>query len=149
LVVNNRGLNSIMSFVASLIIILLMGLFVQILEIGVTPEWYYAMSSAESSRECDVTLMNLMKTEAQGQNYNYAQAIVWDRPTATIEIDAYISTFFDNVEFKDGVCIGEENIDPNLLCCSHSIPDFYGRLIPVKLVFTFEAKELELEVLDE
>jgi hypothetical protein len=149
MVISRRGTNSTMSFLVALSIILLLGLSVNILDFGVEPEWHYKITSAESTRECNIALMNLMKAEVPNNHYDYAQAIALDPIVATQIANEQINLFFDNVDFEVGECLLGDEMDRTHTCCSQYVSDLEGLPIEVSLVFTNEVNSYESTNVDE
>jgi hypothetical protein len=145
---SNRGMNSAISWVVSLSIIMILILFVSILGLEVEPEWHYKMSAAESSRECNIALMNLMKSDASN-GHNFAQAIMMEPLSIELEANEYIKTFFPTSEFRASDCSVEEQIDSEFVCCLQYVPEFDGKPKPVSLLFEISQKESEEVASDE
>jgi hypothetical protein len=131
---NRRGMNSPISWVVSLCIIMLMILFVNVLGLDVEPEWHYKITAAESSRECNIVLMNLMNSEASN-GYDFAQAIVMAPVATSAEANTYVKEFFSNSTFRYSGCSTAEEIGSEFVCCSQHISGFNGKTEDVSLLF--------------
>jgi hypothetical protein len=131
---NKRGMRSPVSWLVSMCIVLILGLYVNVLGVGVESEWQYEMTADQSTRECNIALMNLMKSEALS-GYAFAQEISIDELGVEIEVNLYIQKFFQNSEFRISSCSDAEDLNHEFVCCSQLISSLEGEPIPVSLLF--------------